>query len=112
MQIGMRSTDLGELYALLVMYGQVYGGIDEGLLLEVAENYEKTMEWGGCGNNRKKDIPMSISNPRGAGRKPRKIEGEVDKIVELRRNGMTIRAIASQVGCSNGYVHKLIHEHN
>lgn len=109
MRIEMKPTELGELYALLSMYGQVYGGIGEELLLEVADKYDKAMTGRGCDKGNK-GAKMSPNNPRGAGRKPREIEGEIEKILELRREGMTIREIALQAGCSTGRVHKLINE--
>ena len=35
----MKSSELGELYALLHMYQNVYGGVEGKLLAEIVDNY-------------------------------------------------------------------------
>lgn len=104
MPIRMRASDLGELHALLIMYKQVYGGVDDGLLSDVVRNYQDAVAFSHT-------AATTITNPRAAGRKPRDISGEKENILKLRNDGMTIREIAAATGLSVGYVHKLIHEH-
>lgn len=106
MSITMRPSDLGELYGLLTMYQQAYGGIGEEFFLEVRERYAESAHFFGC----TEEIPL-ITNPRAAGRKRKSNPEEVQKILELRKKGMTIRKIAVEMGCSVGLVHKLINEH-
>ena len=107
--IRMRPTDLGELYALLSMYRNTYGGIPEELTREVACHYQ---EAAACGQRIKGEDPIPlVTNPRGAGRKGHIHPDETADIIRMRRLGMTIRKIAQESGCSVGRVHKLIHEH-
>ncbi len=106
MAITMRPSDLGELYGLLIMYQQAYGGIEEKFFSEVRERYADSARFFGYTG----EIPL-ITNPRAAGRKRKDNPEEVQKILELRRKGMTIRKIAAKMGCSVGFVHKLINEH-
>ncbi len=51
-----------------------------------------------------------IHNARGAGRKSRFSDAQVEEIKNLREDGSTIKEIASRYGCSVGLVHKLISE--
>ncbi len=103
----MKATDLGELYVLLKMYQMVYGEVPEWLIRNVEYRFKTTH---GVRNG---DIrTLSITNPRGAGRKSNVNPEEKERIVRLRRSGMTIREVASETGYSIGYVHKLIHEHD
>lgn len=106
----MRPSDLGELYGLLTMYKQAYGGIEDRILSDVADNYKKAAGLL-CHNRKEGEIPP-VTNPRAAGRKARKSTEIIQNIRRLRNEGMTIRSIASETGCSVGYVHKLIHEHD
>ena len=39
MLLQMKSSELGELYALLHMYQNVYGGVEGKLLAEIVDNY-------------------------------------------------------------------------
>jgi len=110
MLLQMKPSDLGELYALLDMYQNIYGPAGDNLLAEIAGNYKISAACYCRGRGKNPDI-IPITNPRGAGRKRRDIPEESEKICQLRKSGMTIRAIASETGCSVGYVHKLIHEH-
>ena len=105
----MKPSDLGELYTLLTMYQNIYGSAGDNLLAEIADNYKVSAACFCRSSGKNPDI-MPITNPRGAGRKRRNIPEELEKIRRLRKSGMTIRAIASETGCSVGYVHKLIHE--
>ena len=106
----MRPSDLGELYALLTMYKQTYGSIEDRILCDVADNYKKSAEL--LNHNREEGEIPPVTNPRAAGRKARNSIEVTRKILKLRKEGMTIRNIASETGRSVGYVHKLIHEHN
>lgn len=111
MLLQMKPSDLGELYALLTMYQNVYGGVGDKLIAEIADNYNRTAACFCCGSG-KNHVASPITNPRGAGRKRRNAPDEAEKIVQMRKSGKSIRAIASETGRSTGYVHKLIHEHN
>lgn len=106
----MKPSDLGELYALLTMYQNVYGGVEDKFLAEIADNYNISTACFVCGGG-KNPAASPITNPRGAGRKRRNDPDEAEKIQQLRKSGKSIRAIASETGRSTGYVHKLIHEH-
>lgn len=106
----MKPSDLGELYTLLVMYQNVYGGVEDKLIAEIAGNYNTSAACICCGSGKKHAV-APITNPRGAGRKRRNEPDEEEKIRQLRKSGKSIRAIASETGRSIGYVHKLINEH-
>ncbi len=101
--MGMRKTDLGELYALLEMYQRVYGGVPEELLIKIENRYEKTQGSGAARENQ-------ITNPRGAGRKSKITEERIRQAKELKEKGYKIREIGKEMGCSAGHVHKLINE--
>lgn len=106
-RLEMKATDLGELYVLLKMYQMVYEEVPEWLIGNIERRYKTIYEV------RNSNIrALSITNPRGAGRKSNIAPEEKEKILRLRRSGMTIREVASETGYSIGYVHKLIHEHN
>ena len=105
-KIEMKAADPGELYALLKMYQSVYGEVPECLIKDVGYRFKTTHTV--CSTS--KDA-FSIKNPRGAGRKSNIGPEEKDKIMGMRRSGMTIREVAAKTGYSTGYVHKLIHEH-
>lgn len=98
-KVEMRKSDLGELYTLLGMYRITYGGVPEELMGEVEAAYKR-----GIG------VGFSVGNPRGAGRKSTITPEKIRKAEELRKKGHPIRKIAEEMGCSTGYVHKLIHE--
>ncbi|MEG1286371.1 MAG: hypothetical protein RSD22_11625 [Romboutsia sp.] len=49
-------------------------------------------------------------NARGAGRRARFSDSQVDEIKKLREDGSTIKEIASRFECSVGLIHKLINE--
>ena len=110
MLLQMKSSELGELYALLHMYQNVYGGVEGKLLAEIVDNYNISAACFCCNSENKQPVPP-ITNPRGAGRKRRNVPQEAAKIRQLRESGKTIRAIASETGRSTGYVHKFIYEH-
>ncbi|MGN0399400.1 MAG: helix-turn-helix domain-containing protein [Blautia sp.] len=99
--IGMKKSDLAELYTLLEMYGRTYGEKEpvKILLEETKRLYEEARGTGAIGNSR------------GAGRKGKYPEETKRKILELRKEGSSIRKIAEETGCSTGYVQKLINEH-
>lgn len=101
-KIEMGLADLCELYTLMELYEKTYGqpGITVG---ELKESVRKKCEEHG--------VTDGIRNARNAGRK-KKYSKETDrKIVEGYKKGKTIRKIASETGCSTGYVQKLIYEH-
>lgn len=110
MLLQMKPSELGELYALLNMYQNVYGGVEGKLLAEIVDNYNISVACFCC-NSKNKHIIPPITNSRGVGRKRRNVPQEAAKIRQLRESGKTIRAIASETGRSTGYVHKLIYEH-
>ena len=99
--IGMKKSDLAELYILLELYGRTYGKMAEAeeLLTEMKRLYEEARGTG------------EIGNSRGAGRKEKYPEETKRKILELRKEGNSIRKIEEETGCSTGYVQKLINEH-
>lgn len=106
MKITMKAVDLGELYALLEMYGRVYGGVPKELMEGVETAYGEAEKQ--KGKYRGKE---TIRNPRGAGRTSTVTEEQIEQAVQLYQNGYKIRDIAKEMGYSVGYVHKLIHEH-
>lgn len=110
MLLQMKPSDLGELYALLTMYQNVYGGAEDKLLAAIADNYNISAARFCCGSGKNHTV-APITNPRGAGRKRRDDPDEAEKIRQLRKSGKSIRAIAFETGRSIGYVHKLIREH-
>ena len=59
-------------------------------------------------NNLKKN--SLIHNARGAGRKAKFTDDQVDEIKSLREDGNTIKEIANRYNCSVGLIHKLINE--
>ena len=59
-------------------------------------------------NNLKKNSLMH--NARGAGRKAKFTDDQVDEIRRLREDGNTIKEIAKRYNCSVGLIHKLINE--
>ena len=59
-------------------------------------------------NNLKKNSLMH--NARGAGRKAKFTDDQVDDIRRLREDGNTIKEIANRYNCSVGLIHKLINE--
>ena len=111
MSLQMKPSDLGELYTLLTMYQNVYGGVEDRFLAEIADNYHRSTTCFVCDGGKDHTV-FPITNPRGAGRKCRNDPDEADTIRRLRKSGRSIRSIASETGRSIGYVHKLIHEHS
>lgn len=57
-------------------------------------------------------VPVSACrhNARGAGRKAKFTDDQVDEIRRLREDGNTIKEIAKRYNCSVGLIHKLINE--
>lgn len=106
-KIEMKAADLGELYALLKMYQASYGEVPESLIKDIECRFKTTYTV--CPTSK---TPLSITNPRGAGRKSKIEPEEKEQIKQMRSSGMAIREIAAKTGYSTGYVHKLIHEHN
>ena len=53
-----------------------------------------------------------MHNARGAGRKAKFTDDQVDEIRRLREDGNTIKEIANRYNCSVGLIHKLINEKN
>lgn len=99
-KIEMKASDLCELYILLEMYGQTYG-TTEGIRDLTEAVKAKCREQG----------ITDIRNPKNAGRK--KVHGQEteSEILELRRQGLTMRQIAQETNVSAGYVSKLIKKH-
>ncbi|MGL5329556.1 MAG: hypothetical protein ACRDD7_09820, partial [Peptostreptococcaceae bacterium] len=71
----------------------------------VDENYKRTMEdLDGIKKN------SFMHNVRGAGRRARFSDAQVEEIKKLREDGNTIKEIATRFECSVGLIHKLINE--
>lgn len=98
----MQLSDLCELYILLELYEKTYR--QPGITIEELKGSvrKKCEERGKTG---------SIRNARNAGRKKKYKEETDKKILAGSSHGKTIREIASETGCSTGYVQKLIYEH-
>lgn len=58
----------------------------------------------------KKVVSKKIKNERGAGRKNKFNDQEIETIKVMRLRGDTIKDIAEQFQCSVGLIHKIIHE--
>ena len=58
----------------------------------------------------KSDKVQKIKNERGAGRKSRFKDEDIEIIKNLRNEGKSYKAIAEEMNCSVGLVHKLINE--
>lgn len=56
----------------------------------------------------KEQQPIKVHNERGAGRKPKFKEAEVNKIKRMYSKGKSMREIAANMNCSVGLIHKLI----
>lgn len=97
----MRKQDLLELYQLLTLYQKTYecSGKLEWLMQEIEERY-----WENPGG---RDIRKD-TNPRNAGRRKKYTEKDRERIRQLHQEGKTVRAIASETGCSIGYVQGII----
>lgn len=50
----MKSSELGELYALLHMYQNVYGGVEGKLLAEIVDNYNISAACFCCNSEKKR----------------------------------------------------------
>ncbi|MEG0181825.1 MAG: hypothetical protein RR657_08030 [Peptostreptococcaceae bacterium] len=71
----------------------------------VDENFKRTMEdLDGIKKN------SFMHNARGAGRRARFSDDQVNEIKNLREDGKTIKEIATRFECSVGLIHKLINE--
>ncbi len=57
------------------------------------------------------EVAEAPKNPRNAGRDPVYTPQETDRIRQRLAEGIPIRKIAEEIGCSVGYVHKLKSEH-
>lgn len=95
----MNRQDLLELYQLVEMYTRCYSVDLRGLLEGINEKYRK--------NTGGEDI-CSSSNPRCAGRKRIYSEDTDKAIIELRKNGITLRSIAETLQCSTGHVQDVL----
>ena len=61
-------------------------------------------------SNRKLQEDVDKHNARGAGRKSRFSDDQIEEIKSLREDGSTIKEIATRFECSVGLIHKLINE--
>lgn len=59
----------------------------------------------------RKSVPVKVHNERGAGRKNKFTDEQIEQIKEARASGKSIRVISEEFDCSVGLVHKLINEH-
>ena len=99
--LGMKRQDLEELYQLLELYERTYGEKEaEKVLAKVEEDY-RNIYGEKIGEKR---------NPRKAGRKRKYTEVTKGEIHKFRREGLTIREIAKETGCSVGYVQSVLSE--
>ncbi len=101
-RIEMSPADLSELYTLMELYEKTYEQSGK-TIEELKESVRKKCEERGVTGN--------IKNARKADRK-KKYSKETDReIAEGYKSRKSIRKIASETGCSTGYVQKLIFEH-
>lgn len=107
MLIRMKRQDLIELYQLTQMYARSYRSRKDpemaGLLSDIKETYARQ-----C----KGEAIEDAHNPRGAGRKPVYTQGDNDRIIGLKKEGLSLRAIAKAAGCSLGHVQDVLHSQN
>lgn len=101
MSMEMKRQDLEELYQLVRVYEMVYDGIvAQKFAEEIEKRYEDIYEEKITGKR----------NPRKAGRKKKYTEEIRKEILALRKEGITIREIAKEMGCSVGYVQGVLSE--
>lgn len=102
----MKASDLAELYCLLELYVRTYESPvvlpEPDLLNQIKALYEEQPA--------RPPFSSAVCNPRGAGRKKGYPEEVREQILQLQREGLNFREIASRIPCSVGYIHKLIHE--
>ena len=97
----MKRQEMEELSQLLCVYERTYGSREAGeVLKELSERYR----------NRYKGDILEKRNPRKAGRKREYDEDKKRELRELRKEGLTIREIARETGCSVGYVQGVLRE--
>ena len=97
----MKAQDLLELYQLILLYRTYPEDTPEhlpGFPEKIEERYRA------CGG---KDIKRQ-TNPRRAGRKPIYTQEQNCRITELYQQGVTLRGIAKEIGCSAGHVQDVI----
>ena len=94
MGLEMKRQDLEELYLLLEVYERTYGG----------RNVREMKEELSAGYGGRAGGIFRRKAPQGAGRKRQHTEEEKKRIRELRNEGMAMRKIAEETGCSVGYV--------
>lgn len=107
MGLFMKRQDLIELFQLVRMYGQSYPcSRDPGLLLllsDIRQTYASQF----------KGPPIDVAhNPRGAGRKTVYTDEDNNKILRLKANGLSLRSIAKEAGCSLGHVQSVLRNHD
>lgn len=62
--------------------------------------------------SKNENIKFGIKNNRGAGRKPKFSQDQVEEIIKLRKQGHTFASLSKKYNCSIGLIHKLINEHS
>lgn len=103
MKLAMKHQDMSELYQLVKLYVRTYGyDKDTGteFLSELRNRYLEQFNG--------KSIEEAC-NPRGAGRKAVYTKEENDRIAELRKEGLSLRAVAKAAGCSLGHVQDVLY---
>ena len=70
MSLQMKPSDLGELYTLLTMYQNVYGGVEDRFLAEIADNYHRSTTCFVCDGGKDHTVngsgttdPFAYANP-------------------------------------------------
>ena len=85
--------------------------LEETLILSAKKNQIiKKLEYKIQKLESKKVVSKKIKNERGAGRKNKFNDQEIETIKVMRLRGDTIKDIAEQFQCSVGLIHKIIHE--
>lgn len=102
MNFDMTRKDLIELYQLISLYKRTYplrnADAVADLMNEISSIYSEI-----TGN----DI-RTAHNPRLAGRHPKYDNAIKERILLLHSTGSSHRAISSEIGCSYGYVQKIL----
>lgn len=102
----MNEQDLCELYTYLALFHKVYSVCDresESLQKAVVELYKLQ-----AGIEDEKIVLKALRNPRNAGRKKAITTSDCNTIMQMRKEGMTIREIAEKTGISRSSVQRAL----
>lgn len=100
--LAMKATDLAELYWLLYMYQRTYEDPAAQDTICLLNRIQTLYEEQASLTNHPSSLPLTLHNPRGAGRKKHYPERIAEQIINLHEAGDSIRAIASKIPCSVG----------